>query len=119
MRNTIRKRKSLIDPKRHNESRKSILKPKKPISLTERLSNSFNVPVNQLSLTLYGSYAGIEVEQKRIKHAGYFIIHPFSIFRVTWDVFSLVILMANVFVIPVGIAFYKGEEAGWLAFKVS
>lgn len=119
MRNTIRKRKSLIDPKRHYESRKSTQILKKPISLAQRLSNSFNVPINQISLTLYGSYAGIEVEQKRIKHAGYFVIHPFSIFRVTWDVFSLMLLMANVFVIPVGIAFCKGEEAGWLAFKVS
>ena len=119
MRNFLRKRKSLLDPKRHSESQNFLRKQKKPFSLTQRLSNSINVPVNQLSLTLYGSYAGIEVEQKRIKHAGWFVIHPFSIFRVTWDVLSLLLLLANVFVIPVGITFYKGEEAGWLAFKVS
>ena len=79
---------------------------------------SLSLPINRVSLRLYGSKKGIEIERKRLKKAGKWIIHPFSSFRFIWDCASLFMLLLNLIFIPFGIAFYKGEELFWLIFKV-
>ncbi len=54
-------------------------------------------------------------EEKEVKQ---FIIHPLSTFRLVWDLLTLVMLLFNLIMIPFGITYYKGEEFGYLFFKV-
>ena len=85
---------------------------------TELRRVSLSVPLNRVSLKLYGSVKGVELERSRHASAGKWIIHPFSNFRFIWDCASLFMLLLNLILIPFGIAFYKGEEIFWLLFKV-
>nr|XP_039270745.1 potassium/sodium hyperpolarization-activated cyclic nucleotide-gated channel 2-like isoform X1 [Styela clava] len=94
------------------------LHPDKKMNFRRSVTGSMSIPVNKMSIKLYGSEKAVLQEQQRMEKAGNWIIHPYSNFRFIWDSLSLVILMANIILIPVAIAFWKDDEPGWLPFKL-
>lgn len=53
----------------------------KPSFIQKRLWTMLQPNDNKLSMKLFGSKRGIQKEKKRLKAAGFFIIHPCSSFR--------------------------------------
>ncbi|XP_041083021.1 potassium/sodium hyperpolarization-activated cyclic nucleotide-gated channel 1-like [Polyodon spathula] len=75
--------------------------------------------VNKFSLRMFGSQKAVEREQERVKSAGFWIIHPYSDFRFYWDLTMLLLMVANLIIIPVGITFFKDEHTPpWIVFNV-
>ncbi|CAF1279661.1 unnamed protein product [Rotaria sordida] len=75
---------------------------------------------NKLALKLFGSRKGLLKERLRQQRAGHCIIHPCSNFRFYWDLIMLTLLITNVIVLPVAIAFFSDEinSARWISFNV-
>ena len=84
-----------------------------------KVTESLSVPLNKMSLKLYGSKKAVQEEQERVKQAGAWIIHPYSNFRLLWDSLTLILLLINITLIPVAIAFWKVDHPTWLPFKVN
>uniref|UniRef100_H2Y459 Uncharacterized protein n=1 Tax=Ciona savignyi TaxID=51511 RepID=H2Y459_CIOSA len=77
------------------------------------------IPFTKWSRKLYGSKKAIEDEHERIINAGSFVIHPFSNFRFTWDVLSAVLILLNIIIIPMDLAFSGDrQEVASMAFKL-
>uniref|UniRef100_W5MI08 Hyperpolarization activated cyclic nucleotide-gated potassium channel 3 n=1 Tax=Lepisosteus oculatus TaxID=7918 RepID=W5MI08_LEPOC len=98
--------------------------------------------VNKFSLRMFGSHKAVEIEQERVKSAGFWIIHPYSDFRVQhhgqhcqtrateravriavnwfyWDLIMLLLMVGNLIILPVGITFFKDENTPpWIVFNV-
>uniref|UniRef100_A0A803K6U1 Hyperpolarization-activated cyclic nucleotide-gated potassium channel 3 n=1 Tax=Xenopus tropicalis TaxID=8364 RepID=A0A803K6U1_XENTR len=75
--------------------------------------------VNKFSLRMFGSHKAVEIEQQRVKSAGSWIIHPYSDFRFYWDLIMLLLMVANLIILPVGITFFKDENTPpWIVFNV-
>ncbi|OCT69636.1 potassium/sodium hyperpolarization-activated cyclic nucleotide-gated channel 1 [Xenopus laevis] len=75
--------------------------------------------VNKFSLRMFGSHKAVEIEQQRVKSAGSWIIHPYSDFRFYWDLIMLLLMGANLIILPVGITFFKDENTPpWIVFNV-
>jgi len=91
---------------------------------------------NKLAMKLFGSRKGVLKERLRQQRAGHCIIHPCSNFRLIikifikiifsfffsfyWDLIMLILLITNVIVLPVAIAFFSDEinSARWIIFNV-
>ncbi|CAF0880985.1 unnamed protein product [Adineta steineri] len=75
---------------------------------------------NKLAMKLFGSRKGLLKERLRQQRAGHCIIHPCSNFRFYWDLIMLVLLITNVIVLPVAIAFFSDEinSARWIILNV-
>ena len=82
------------------------------------MTDSLSVPLNKMSLKLYGSKKAVQAEQQRLERAGSWIIHPYSNFRLLWDCSTLLLLLVNITLIPVAITFWKIDQPSWLPFKV-
>lgn len=102
-----------INASRFNLIRKSSSKSR------AKVTESLSIPLNKMSLKLYGSKKAVQEEQERVKQAGSWIIHPYSNFRLLWDSLTLLLLVVNITLIPVAIAFWKVDHPTWLPFKVS
>lgn len=89
---------------------------RKPIR--KSFNGSMLVPVNKMSIKLYGSEKAVLREQARMMKAGKWIVHPYSNFRFIWDCISLVLLLANIILIPFAIAFWTEDQVSWIVFKV-
>ncbi|PIK57315.1 hyperpolarization-activated (Ih) channel [Apostichopus japonicus] len=91
----------------------------KPSFIQKRLWTMLEPNANKLSLKLFGSNRGILKEKKRLKAAGLFIIHPCSSFRFYWDLVMVLLLMANLVILPVVISFFRNEglSTGWVIFN--
>ncbi|XP_064355197.1 potassium/sodium hyperpolarization-activated cyclic nucleotide-gated channel 3 [Dromaius novaehollandiae] len=75
--------------------------------------------VNKFSLRMFGSHKAVEIEQQRVKSAGFWIIHPYSDFRFYWDIIMLLLMVGNLIILPVGITFFKDENTPpWIVFNV-
>ncbi|XP_075050361.1 uncharacterized protein LOC142125089 [Mixophyes fleayi] len=75
--------------------------------------------VNKFSLRMFGSHKAVEIEQQRVKSAGFWIIHPYSDFRFYWDLIMLLLMVGNLIILPVGITFFKDENTPpWIVFNV-
>ncbi|XP_041430565.1 potassium/sodium hyperpolarization-activated cyclic nucleotide-gated channel 3 isoform X1 [Xenopus laevis] len=75
--------------------------------------------VNKFSLRMFGSHKAVEIEQQRVKSVGSWIIHPYSDFRFYWDLIMLLLMGANLIILPVGITFFKDENTPpWIVFNV-
>lgn len=95
------------------------LLPERRLNIGRSVSGSMSITVNKMSVKLYGSEKAVIQEQQRMEKAGQWIIHPYSNFRFIWDSLSLLMLLANIILIPVAITFWHNDESGWLPFKVS
>ncbi|XP_029437480.1 potassium/sodium hyperpolarization-activated cyclic nucleotide-gated channel 3 [Rhinatrema bivittatum] len=68
---------------------------------------------------MFGSHKAVEIEQQRVKSAGFWIIHPYSDFRFYWDLIMLLLMVGNLIILPVGITFFKDENTPpWIVFNV-
>ncbi|XP_069506184.1 potassium/sodium hyperpolarization-activated cyclic nucleotide-gated channel 3 isoform X2 [Ambystoma mexicanum] len=75
--------------------------------------------INKFSLRMFGSHKAVEIEQQRVKKAGFWIIHPYSDFRFYWDLIMLLLMVGNLIILPVGITFFKDENTPpWIVFNV-
>ncbi|XP_073493386.1 potassium/sodium hyperpolarization-activated cyclic nucleotide-gated channel 3 isoform X1 [Phyllobates terribilis] len=75
--------------------------------------------INKFSLRMFGSHKAVEIEQQRVKSAGFWIIHPYSDFRFYWDLIMLLLMVANLIILPVGITFFKDQNTPpWIVFNV-
>uniref|UniRef100_A0A8C8RMC8 Cyclic nucleotide-binding domain-containing protein n=1 Tax=Pelusios castaneus TaxID=367368 RepID=A0A8C8RMC8_9SAUR len=75
--------------------------------------------VNKFSLRMFGSHKAVELEQQRVKSAGFWIIHPYSDFRFYWDLIMLLLMVGNLIILPVGITFFKDQNTPpWIVFNV-
>ncbi|KAM8794324.1 potassium/sodium hyperpolarization-activated cyclic nucleotide-gated channel 3 [Eudromia elegans] len=75
--------------------------------------------VNKFSLRMFGSHKAVEIEQRRVQSAGFWIIHPYSDFRFYWDLIMLLLMVGNLIILPVGITFFKDENTPpWIVFNV-
>ncbi|CAF1293965.1 unnamed protein product [Rotaria sordida] len=75
---------------------------------------------NKLAMKLFGSRKGVLKERLRQQRSGHCIIHPCSNFRFYWDLVMLILLITNVIVLPVAIAFFSEDinSARWITFNV-
>nr|XP_033781315.1 potassium/sodium hyperpolarization-activated cyclic nucleotide-gated channel 3 [Geotrypetes seraphini] len=68
---------------------------------------------------MFGSHKAVQIEQQRVKSAGFWIIHPYSDFRFYWDLIMLLLMVGNLIILPVGITFFKDENTPpWIVFNV-
>jgi hypothetical protein len=75
---------------------------------------------NKLAMKLFGSKKGVLKEKLRQQEVGHWIIHPCSNFRFYWDLVMLILLIANVIILPIAISFlYENmSSAGLLIFNL-
>jgi hypothetical protein len=75
---------------------------------------------NKLAMKLFGSKKGVLKEKLRQQEVGHWIIHPCSNFRFYWDLVMLILLIANVIILPVAISFlYENwSHTGLLIFNL-
>ncbi|XP_068739809.1 potassium/sodium hyperpolarization-activated cyclic nucleotide-gated channel 2-like isoform X2 [Montipora capricornis] len=73
---------------------------------------------NKLNMKVFGSRKAMDEEMVRYKKAGW-IIHPTSAFRLYWDLMILLLLIVNLFVLPVAIAFFTNDMSpAWIVANV-
>ncbi|RNA21757.1 potassium sodium hyperpolarization-activated cyclic nucleotide-gated channel 2 isoform X5 [Brachionus plicatilis] len=75
---------------------------------------------NKLAMKLFGSKKGVLKEKLRQQEVGHWIIHPCSNFRFYWDLVMLILLIANVIILPVAISFFNDNwsHTGLLIFNL-
>ena len=75
-------------------------------SLRQSLAQSIaGVEVSSRLVNKFGSIKAVQRENERMERAGLFVIHPYSNFRFSWDMATLVMLLLNVILIPMFMAF--------------
>ncbi|XP_023333730.1 potassium/sodium hyperpolarization-activated cyclic nucleotide-gated channel 3, partial [Eurytemora carolleeae] len=74
-----------------------------------QLQNIFAPTDNKLAMKLFGSKKALMQERVRQKAAGHWIIHPCSSFRFYWDLCMLLLLVANLIILPVAISFFNDD----------
>ncbi|CAG7718991.1 unnamed protein product, partial [Allacma fusca] len=90
----------------------------KPSFLRNQLQALFQPTDNKLAMKLFGSKKALMKERIRQKNAGHWIIHPCSNFRFYWDLCMLLLLVANLIILPVAISFFRDDlSIRWIAFN--
>ncbi|XP_064454824.1 potassium/sodium hyperpolarization-activated cyclic nucleotide-gated channel 1-like isoform X2 [Ornithodoros turicata] len=82
---------------------------------------SFFLPARMRRNTkILGSTEAIMQERTRQEESGHWIIHPCSTFRVYWDACMVLLLIVNLIVIPLDVAFFSDiENVGWMTFHLA
>jgi len=70
------------------------------------LKNLISPNQNANTIKVFGSAVEVELERKRAFDAGY-IIHPLSRLKYLWDLLMLVLLIINLYILPLDIAFFE------------
>lgn len=90
----------------------------RPGWVRNQLQNIFQPTDNKLAMKLFGSKKALVQERVRQKAAGHWIIHPCSSFRFYWDLCMLLLLVANLIILPVAISFFNDDlSTRWIAFN--
>jgi hypothetical protein len=74
-------------------------------SLRQSLASAVGVDVSNRLVNKFGSVKAVINENERMERAGLFVIHPYSNFRFAWDMLTLVMLLLNIILIPIFMAF--------------
>ncbi|XP_041367918.1 potassium voltage-gated channel subfamily H member 7-like isoform X2 [Gigantopelta aegis] len=86
--------------------------------LRDQVSNFFQPSDNKLAMKLFGNKNALMKEKMRHKRAGNWVIHPCSNFRFYWDLFMLVLLIANLIILPIAISFFNDDlSMHWIVFN--
>ncbi|XP_046399735.1 potassium/sodium hyperpolarization-activated cyclic nucleotide-gated channel 3 [Ischnura elegans] len=86
--------------------------------LKNQLQALFQPTDNKLAMKLFGSKKALMKERIRQKAAGHWVIHPCSNFRFYWDLCMLLLLVANLIILPVAISFFNDDlSTRWIAFN--
>ncbi|XP_022173768.1 potassium/sodium hyperpolarization-activated cyclic nucleotide-gated channel 2 isoform X3 [Myzus persicae] len=93
--------------------------PKQPrTTVLSGLRTVFEPSMNRLSMKIYGSEKAVLKERLRQRLLGAWIIHPCSKFRFYWDLCMLLLLVANLIILPVGISFFNDDfDTRWIIFN--
>ncbi|XP_054160495.1 potassium/sodium hyperpolarization-activated cyclic nucleotide-gated channel 2-like [Oppia nitens] len=91
---------------------------KVPSFMRSQIEALFQPSDNKLAMKLFGSKKALMNERLRQKESGLLIIHPCSTFRFYWDLCMLLLLVANLIVLPVAISFFNDDlSTRWIAFN--
>ena len=75
-------------------------------SLRASLAQSIaGIEVSNRLVNKFGSVKAVQNENERMERTGLFVIHPYSNFRFVWDMTTLVVLLLNIILIPIFMAF--------------
>ncbi|XP_074603485.1 hyperpolarization activated cyclic nucleotide gated potassium channel Ih isoform X2 [Brevipalpus obovatus] len=86
--------------------------------MRHQIEQLFQPSDNKLAMKLFGSKKALMKERLRQKESGHWIIHPCSNFRFYWDLCMLLLLVANLIVLPVAISFFNDDlSTRWIAFN--
>ncbi|XP_076465406.1 uncharacterized protein LOC143297117 [Babylonia areolata] len=86
--------------------------------LKEQILTFFQPSDNKLAMKLFGNKNALMKEKMRHKSVGNWVIHPCSNFRFYWDLFMLVLLIANLIILPVAISFFNDDlSTHWIVFN--
>ncbi|KAL7064531.1 hypothetical protein AAHC03_04875 [Spirometra sp. Aus1] len=86
--------------------------------LKEQFFAFFQPSDNKLAMKLFGSKSALNRERRRQQQEGKWIIHPCSSFRFYWDLLMLILLIANLIILPVAISFFNDDlRAHWIIFN--
>ncbi|CAL1535595.1 unnamed protein product [Lymnaea stagnalis] len=86
--------------------------------LKDQIMNFFQPSDNKLAMKLFGNKTALIKEKMRHKRVGNWVIHPCSNFRFYWDLFMLVLLIANLIILPVAISFFNDDlSTHWIVFN--
>ncbi|CAD7077605.1 unnamed protein product [Hermetia illucens] len=86
--------------------------------LKNQLQSWFQPTDNRLAMKLFGSRKALVKERIRQKTSGHWVIHPCSSFRFYWDLCMLLLLVANLIILPVAISFFNDDlSTRWIAFN--
>ncbi|XP_065337304.1 potassium/sodium hyperpolarization-activated cyclic nucleotide-gated channel 3 isoform X5 [Cloeon dipterum] len=86
--------------------------------IKNHLQALFQPTDNKLAMKLFGSKKALMKERIRQKAAGHWVIHPCSNFRFYWDLCMLLLLVANLIILPVAISFFNDDlSTRWIAFN--
>ncbi|XP_071168792.1 potassium/sodium hyperpolarization-activated cyclic nucleotide-gated channel 2-like isoform X4 [Mytilus edulis] len=86
--------------------------------LKEQIVSFFQPSDNKLAMKLFGNKNALMKEKMRHKRVGNWVIHPCSNFRFYWDLFMLVLLIANLIILPVAISFFNDDlSTHWIVFN--
>ncbi|XP_043284247.1 potassium/sodium hyperpolarization-activated cyclic nucleotide-gated channel 3 isoform X4 [Venturia canescens] len=86
--------------------------------IRNQLQALFQPTDNKLAMKLFGSKKALMKERIRQKAAGHWVIHPCSSFRFYWDLCMLLLLVANLIILPVAISFFNDDlSTRWIAFN--
>ncbi|XP_063225139.1 potassium/sodium hyperpolarization-activated cyclic nucleotide-gated channel 2 isoform X1 [Bacillus rossius redtenbacheri] len=86
--------------------------------LKNQLQALFQPTDNKLAMKLFGSKKALMKERIRQRAAGHWVIHPCSSFRFYWDLCMLLLLVANLIILPVAISFFNDDlSTRWIAFN--
>ncbi|KAF6780150.1 hypothetical protein AHF37_00535 [Paragonimus kellicotti] len=93
-------------------------KPSTSSYLKEQFFSFFQPTGNKLAMKLFGTKRALNKEKLRQERQGKWIVHPCSSFRFYWDVIMLLLLIANLIILPVAISFFNEElSIQWIAFN--
>ncbi|KAF7257661.1 hypothetical protein EG68_05405 [Paragonimus skrjabini miyazakii] len=93
-------------------------KPSTSSYLKEQFFSFFQPTGNKLAMKLFGTKRALNKEKLRQERQGKWIVHPCSNFRFYWDVIMLLLLIANLIILPVAISFFNEElSIQWIAFN--
>nr|ALT57286.1 HCN channel protein [Doryteuthis pealeii] len=86
--------------------------------LKDQIYSFFQPSDNKLAMKLFGNKNALYKEKMRHKRVGNWVIHPCSNFRFYWDLFMLVLLIANLIILPVAISFFNDDlSTHWIVFN--
>ncbi|XP_025077225.1 uncharacterized protein LOC112553938 isoform X4 [Pomacea canaliculata] len=93
-------------------------KPSPTSYLKDQILTFFQPSDNKLAMKLFGNKNALMKEKMRHKSVGNWVIHPCSNFRFYWDLFMLVLLIANLIILPVAISFFNDDlSTHWIVFN--
>ncbi|CAH8484321.1 unnamed protein product [Schistosoma guineensis] len=86
--------------------------------LKEQFFAFFQPTGNKLAMKLFGTKLALDRERLRQEQQGDWIIHPCSNFRFYWDLIMLLLLIANLIILPVAISFFNDDlSIHWIVFN--
>ncbi|VVC43365.1 Hypothetical protein CINCED_3A007854 [Cinara cedri] len=86
--------------------------------ILSRFLSVFEPSTNRLSMKIFGSEKAVLKERLRQRSLGVWVIHPCSKFRFYWDLCMLLLLVANLIILPVGISFFNDDfDTRWIIFN--
>ncbi|CAH8504713.1 unnamed protein product [Schistosoma turkestanicum] len=101
-----------------NEPTVDLLKQSTSSYLKEQFQAFFQPSDNKLAMKLFGSKNALLKEKRRQVQQGKWVIHPCSNFRFYWDLLMLMLLIANLIILPVAISFFNDDlSIHWIIFN--
>lgn len=84
----------------------------------QRRVRSWIAPANtSANVKIFGGKRAVQIEQQRSKAAGW-VIHPYSSLRYYWDLIIMLVLLFNMLVLPLNVAFFSESNTSFVTWIV-